>query len=404
MSYLFAFGQRLTLTPPPRGYPGESKALAEGRELDKGLSTPYETQSIFYMEQSINTHARRRRTFALLGIVLLLIISASYSRSQNTPAQPAYTITDLGIIAPGTDTTLSINDAGDVVGTAPGPGGLTRAFLWKNGTRSDLPLPPGYRSSVATGISGERSVGFVVDATDTRKRKAVIWEGTTVRELAALGGSRSIARAVSPGGTIVGEAQTASGTTHAVLYEGEKTTDIGVLEKGDFSAALGINDRGAIVGSANIAASGSAHAFLYTGGVLRDLGLMPEGKLSQARAINDRGEVVGWGDADDGLHAFLYRNGKMEDLGTLGDEPASAWAINEQTQIVGGSSVNERVFHAFLWQDGKMTDLNSLIPPQSGWMLRLAQGINERGQIVGVGRYKGQAHGFLLTPTNPVKL
>jgi hypothetical protein len=45
-----------------------------------------------------------------------------------------------------------------------------------------------------------------------------------------------------------------------------------------------------------------------------------------------------------------------------------------------------------------MQDLNTLIRPNSGWVLTAATDINVWGQIVGSGMLNGQAHGFLLTP------
>jgi probable HAF family extracellular repeat protein len=42
--------------------------------------------------------------------------------------------------------------------------------------------------------------------------------------------------------------------------------------------------------------------------------------------------------------------------------------------------------------------LNTLIRPNSGWVLNTATGINVWGQIVGSGMRNGQPHGFLLTP------
>ncbi len=45
-----------------------------------------------------------------------------------------------------------------------------------------------------------------------------------------------------------------------------------------------------------------------------------------------------------------------------------------------------------------MTDLNTLIPPNSGWILTEARGINDAGQITGTGTINGETHAFLLTP------
>jgi hypothetical protein len=42
------------------------------------------------------------------------------------------------------------------------------------------------------------------------------------------------------------------------------------------------------------------------------------------------------------------------------------------------------------------TDLNSLLPDDSGWALTSASGINDEGQIVGVGLHDGRWRGFLL--------
>ena len=55
--------------------------------------------------------------------------------------------------------------------------------------------------------------------------------------------------------------------------------------------------------------------------------------------------------------------------------------------------------HAFLWQKDKLYDLNSLVSPQSGWILEEAISINDRGQIVGAGTHWGKPTGYLMTPT-----
>jgi hypothetical protein len=50
-----------------------------------------------------------------------------------------------------------------------------------------------------------------------------------------------------------------------------------------------------------------------------------------------------------------------------------------------------------------MLDLNSLLPANSGWVLEEAFGINDAGQITGMGLYNGQASAFLMTdPPAPV--
>ncbi len=51
-----------------------------------------------------------------------------------------------------------------------------------------------------------------------------------------------------------------------------------------------------------------------------------------------------------------------------------------------------------LWRNGIMTNLNNLLPAGTGWELGAAYGINNKGQIVGTGKFKGQDTAFLLTP------
>ena len=91
----------------------------------------------------------------------------------------------------------------------------------------------------------------------------------------------------------------------------------------------------------------------------------------------------------------------MTDLGTLeGRLYSQAAAINASGQVVGSSDVVGGFgVAAFLYAGGTMTDLNSLINPSLNWNLLTAGGINDDGQIVGVGDVGGEYHAFLLTPT-----
>jgi probable HAF family extracellular repeat protein len=69
--------------------------------------------------------------------------------------------------------------------------------------------------------------------------------------------------------------------------------------------------------------------------------------------------------------------------------------------VVGYGETTGSVDHAWLWQTvngvGVMTDLNTLIPPNSGWVLNDAYGINDNQQIVGRGHLGsgGVVHAFL---------
>ena len=123
---------------------------------------------------------------------------------------------------------------------------------------------------------------------------------------------------------------------------------------------------------------------------------------SEPNAINNHGQVVGraffdgpldpWGFVTPVGRAFLWtREGGIRNLGTLNLEPdprlTQSWAydINNTGTVVGYSDGRP-----FIWDEADgMRDLNSLLPPDSNWMLKTATAINDQGDIIGVGDYSG---------------
>src|SRR5258706_402278 len=111
---------------------------------------------------------------------------------------------------------------------------------------------------------------------------------------------------------------------------------------------------------------------------ITDLGTLGGG-MSSALGINNRGQVVGLGWTASGEdHAFIWQDGVMTDLGTLGASFSFARSINERRQVLGSSGTASGEPHTFLWQNGVMTDLGTLGHPDSNPVA-----INDRGQIVG---------------------
>ena len=103
---------------------------------------------------------------------------------------------------------------------------------------------------------------------------------------------------------------------------------------------------------------------------------------------------------DETFHAYLWRKGVMTDLGTLpGDVHSVGQAINCQGQVVGRTSDADFNGVGYLWENGTMSDLNTLIPADSPLYITDANGINDLGQIVGIGiTSSGEEHACLLTP------
>jgi hypothetical protein len=95
-----------------------------------------------------------------------------------------------------------------------------------------------------------------------------------------------------------------------------------------------------------------------------------------------------------------------------GTEDSQAADVNTHGQIVGfvraaepADSPRGARLRAALWEaDGTLVELNQFVPPGSGWILWHATGINDRGQIVGVGfsPEHGVQRAFVLTPAGGV--
>jgi probable HAF family extracellular repeat protein len=326
----------------------------------------------------------------------------------------SYAITDLGDYA-----AAGINNSGQVVGDYY-TGTAFHAFLY-----DPTSIPPkqdlgtlGGRDSQALGINdSSQVVGFAFTTGDLGYH-AFLYDGSmspAMQDLGTLGGSQSVASGINASGLVVGQADpTDFPASHAFLYDptaNPPMQDLGTFGAARYSAAAAINGAGQVVGTASLPGDTSAHAFLYDAGAMppmQDLGTLG-GTYSGANGINAAGQVVGssYLSGDATSHAFLYdpsATPPMQDLGilsTFGTRTFGA-GINDLGQVVGyADSGNQTPEHALIYDGAAspaMQDLNSLIPSDSGWTLRVATAINDRGQIVGFGTINGQTHAFLLNP------
>lgn len=155
-------------------------------------------------------------------------------------------------------------------------------------------------------------------------------------------------------------------SAHAVLWENGAVTDLGnlggtsnpaVLAVGN--AAFAINNRGQVVGASALRGNQQIHAFLWTWETgMKDLGTLPGDLFSAGLGINDRGEVIGNSIAAPGPpmgqpHPWLWRDGVMVNLNTLipAHSPlqllTASW-INNRGQITGFGATSDGNIHAFL--------------------------------------------------------
>lgn len=145
---------------------------------------------------------------------------------------------------------------------------------------------------------------------------------------------------------------------HAVMWDHGRLIQLGDIGGQAWNTPVAINQHGDVVGFANVpggATPGSfhAHAFLWTrAGGMRDLGTLPGDTGSQALGINDRGQVVGvsYGGTA-GSRAFLWENGAMVDLNTrapgYGGHLVAANDIDDVGRITG-QAVDGTVAVAFV--------------------------------------------------------
>ncbi|HLJ90837.1 MAG TPA: hypothetical protein VKZ53_28795 [Candidatus Angelobacter sp.] len=242
-----------------------------------------------------------------------------------------------------------------------------------------------------------------------------LWQEGHMSALPTLGGNNGQASAINNGGRIVGTAESTaldSGCAPSqphhislpVLWEEGKAQALPTVGGDPDGFAFDINHQGQIVGDSGSCA-GAVHAILWDKGVPFALPDIGGGALAQG--VNDVGQIVGTIGSTDGTTEFaaIWQNRMLTNLQTLpGDFAAIATGINNQGQVVGStldSGLNWS--HAFVWQNGVMTDLNKLFPADSNIFATMANKINERGQISGMGTvlggpHKGDIHAFIATP------
>jgi len=254
-----------------------------------------------------------------------------FRTSPNTAINP---LTDdlnpLGVA--GVSWPFGINSIGKVVGFFSPTPDLNRAFRTApnaaiNPATDDLGgfiiVPVGIQAS-AFGINaigqavGWAYAGSGYHAFRTAPNAAI---NPATDDLGTLGGSEAVGRAINDGGQVVGNSAPpgSSGYPYHAFRTAPNavinpaTDDLGTLG-GSASIAFGINAKGQVVGSAQIA-TGDNHAFVHSGGTMQDLNdQIPLGSgwiLQEATGINDVGQIAGYG-----LHNGLIRAFRLDPIVT----------------------------------------------------------------------------------------
>jgi probable HAF family extracellular repeat protein len=385
----------------------------------------------------MGTRALIRRSAIVLS---LMATTAAYAEE--------YVIDDLGTLTNRSSDATGVTDTGFVVGWSSVSGDyngepwFNHAFRWQAGVMTDLGVlgpdaPPDVFPKPESMALGVNAAGQVVGkaAQPFEPYRGFLWLAEPAYGLPAgmnalpeLPAGHTIANAINDAGDIVGESRPwGSIGPRPVLWHYDGTTwtitNLGTLG-GPYGRAQGINNKGQIVGQANVP-DGSLHSFLWL--PTPDYGLTagmhdlhPLSGSGNAFGINEQGQIVGYiglGTPYLWLPAPAY--GLPAGLNTIAlpgiPNFAGAWpaAINERGVIVGQVAQQFYVdppgiwvthYSGLIWQSGAGQRLDDVLPPGSGWTTTNAADITNYGRIAGFGvppEIPDQAHGFRLNPSTP---
>jgi probable HAF family extracellular repeat protein len=163
-----------------------------------------------------------------------------------------------------------------------------------------------------------------------------------------------------------------------------------------YTDALGINNRGDIVGS--FADAHGLHGYILRRGTFTTLDFPAQGVAATvAKGINDRGQVVGfYVQSGSDIHGFVWDGTTFTQIDAPDADITYLHGINNRGQVVGHS--RRDIFalaRGFVWANGDFTFMDIpgvLIVGQRDQTMA----INDGGQVVGSFQRSGVDHGFLF--------
>lgn len=343
---------------------------------------------------NVSTHAVSAVRVRLAGWVTVGLMGCALGPSRAAQPPTMYTVTEIDPDAEFFSEAVAINELGDVLVNT------STQYLWSAGDWLPFVAPPETKGLLIHGLGPGGELVGELGSMAMRGRPGAYFPlgGLELR----LGGTGTVAYAVSPVGVVVGVAPmdlpqgggAIRTVRRAVRWAGTKPRDLGTIG-GPEATALAVNLAGHAAGWSTVADETASHATfwgeqgpvdLHTLGVLRN---------SRVNGLNDQDVAVGTlqGFTATQILPFIWRPGTgMEELPSAGYSRGAALGINNRGQIVGvldGSAI--------LWEEGKLVDLQTRIPANAGWDLDSANAINDQGWIVGLGR-RGVRSAVLLRP------
>ena len=355
----------------------------------------------------------------LIGLLITTSAGAAEVDRATPPDIPRYCITELG-----TDSGLDyvhivdLNRRGQALGWGYLGEGV-EVFLWdrKHGYEfidelaheQEIPIRAAADFNDRGQIVGTQNI-----EPDSEILRAVIWKrgkGLQILEPAP-GDENSVAVGINNRGEVVGTSgaypsESGTGVRSVIWDRRSRVTVIPDFPDSTASAPFAINNAGQVIGASDTPTGGRGYIWDRKSG-LRTIGGLMGDDSSSPSAINDHGEVVGTDSFyGNGQHAIFWSQATgVVDLGDLPGsiENSHASDINNHRQIVGyatGLSGSEAV----IWDsEGQIHNLNELLvrdePDDQYRHMHYGRTVTDAGWItaVGVDTRDYQTRTFLLTP------
>src|SRR5262245_13300686 len=320
-----------------------------------------------------------------VALLSLLFPALAGQRAQEHPA--LYSIQDLGPVSiERSGAAPSIDGRGAVAITSP-----DGAVLWQDGVARKL-------DGLAGACDLDESGAVVGWVTESGRGQASLWMNDEIVRVGPPDALESVALVVDRGGRIAGTYLAADGTERSFLDDHGAVTDVPGLG-GSEIAVKAMNDLGLVAGSAEDA-HGRTHAFQRTGDRSTDLDPFRASKSSAsvAEAVNGDGVVVGSASLGGASFGVVFEHGRAAALPRLPGTVTRPRAVDGRGRIVGNASAGDEQ-RAILIAGQQIVDLETVLGPEiAEWHLLDATGIDEAGEIVGVGEHAGKLVAFVLRP------
>ncbi|HYH27841.1 MAG TPA: hypothetical protein VEA19_03570 [Actinomycetota bacterium] len=345
----------------------------------------------------------------LISLLALAAVAGGMSGAHAEPAaseaDAAYTVTDLGTFGGELANGFGVNDLSEAVGRAEIPTTATKGFLWRDGELIDLgALNSSGNGTTAHAINDRGEIAGESMAPDPQfnglSAMPMFWSAETgmvnlAQDLTRTGTGR--ARGINDHGDVVGiwRNRAFRWSRHAGYRELDLLPDALWAQAEAFS----INDQGVAVGWGTDPKGFKPAVRWAPDGSIDLLPRLPGGMYGTGLDVNDRGEIAGESEKilESGAKRpwpVLWRtDGSIEEIPMVPAEPpldmGAAEGINDRGEIVGVDRSSAwgdgRQVGWIRYTDGRKVVLNDLIDPNNGWDIRIPTDINNHGDIVGIG-------------------